>query len=63
LFKTLKLPASEVGSLKVYGRTLLDLKIEDSESPRTIVYRLPTEVGLQVPDNFDFSEVEKHAGK
>ena len=63
LFKTRKLPASEVGSLKVYGRTLLDLKIEDSESPRTIVHRLATEVGLQVPDNFDFSEVEKQEGK
>jgi hypothetical protein len=63
LFSKGKLPANEVGSLKAYGRTLLDLTIEDSESPRTIVHRLAAEVNVQVPDHLDFSEVEKQESK
>lgn len=63
LFKVGKLPVSEVGSLKVYGRTLLGLTIEDSESPRSILSRLAGEVSMRVPEGLDFSEVEKKEDK
>jgi len=63
LFKTGKLAASEVSSLKVYARTLLAMTVDDSETPRSLVNRLATEVGAQVPPRLDFSEVEKKADK
>jgi len=58
LFKTGKLPASEVASIKAYGRTLLELTIDDSDAPRALLSRVASAVGLSVPANFDFSEVE-----
>jgi hypothetical protein len=54
-----KLPSSEVDSLKAYGRTLLGLAIDDSEVPRALFMRIANEVGLAVPETFDFSEVEE----
>jgi hypothetical protein len=63
LFKRGKLPASEVSSLKVYARTLLTMTVDDSETARSLVNRLATEVGVQVPPGLDFSEVEKKADK
>jgi len=58
LFKTGKLPASQIGSLKVYGRTLLGMEIHDSELPRNILSRVANEVGREVPENLDFPEIE-----
>jgi hypothetical protein len=63
LFDTGKLLASDVGSLKVFARTLLGMTVEDTESPRSILNRLAAEVGLQVPANFDFSDVEGKENK
>lgn len=63
LFKIGKLAASEVGSLKVYARTLLDMTVEDTEPPRSILNRLAIKVGLRVPVIFDFSEVEVKENK
>jgi hypothetical protein len=59
LFERGKLPSTEVGSLKAYGRTLLGMTIEDSEPPRAVLTRVASEVGLKVPETMDFSEVEE----
>jgi len=61
LFKSKRLPASEVGSLLVWARTLLEMAVDDSESPRQVLQRVAEKVGLNVPDGFDFSEVDKTA--
>lgn len=59
LFKSNRLPASEVGSLRDQARTFLGMTVKESESPRSLLNRLAAQVGLQVPKEFDFSEVEK----
>jgi hypothetical protein len=61
LFESKRLPASEVGSLCVWARTLLEMPVDDSEPPRQVLQRMAKEVGLNIPDGFDFSEVEKPA--
>jgi hypothetical protein len=61
LFESKRLPASAPRSLRVYARTLLDMPVDDSESPRQLLERLAKQVGLSIPDGFDFSEVEKPA--
>lgn len=58
IFKSGKLPASEVGSVRIYGETLLDLKISDSETPRQILNRVAAAAQMTVPATLDFSEVE-----
>jgi len=59
LFKSKRLFASDVGSLRNYARMLLEIPVDDSEPPPQLAQRLAKEVGLNVPDGFDFSEVEK----
>ncbi len=59
LLERKRLAASDVPSLKVYARTLLQMQVDDSEPPRLLLQRLAKEVGKQVPADFDFSEVEK----
>ena len=59
LLKGKRLPASEVGSLRAYALTLLQMQIDRSEPPRQVLQRLAKELGLIIPDGFDFSEVEK----
>ncbi|MHC9063771.1 hypothetical protein ACYX34_13920 [Nitrospira sp. CMX1] len=63
LFKSGKVPASQVTSLKVLARTLFTMSVDDSETPRSLVNRLANEVGVQVPPSLDFSEVEKKPDK
>jgi hypothetical protein len=59
LLKRERLPVSEVGSLRAYALTLLEMQIDESEPPRQVLQRLAKELDLIIPDGFDFSEVEK----
>ncbi len=58
-FQRGKLSLSDVPSLQVYARTLLDMTVEDSETPRSLLRRVAQVVGREIPANFDFSEVER----
>jgi hypothetical protein len=59
LLKRKRLPVSEVGSLRAYALTLLEMQIDESEPPRQVLQRLAKELDLIIPDGFDFSEVER----
>jgi hypothetical protein len=54
LFQRGRLTSDDVPSLRVYADTLLQMPVEHSKSPRQLVERLAEEVGLNVPDMFDF---------
>jgi hypothetical protein len=58
MFRRGQLKMYDVPSLKVYANTLLDMPIESDEAPRRLLQRLAADVGVQIPENFDYSEVE-----
>jgi hypothetical protein len=50
------LTSDDVPSLRVYAETLLPMVVEHSKPPRQLLQRLANEVGLNIPDAFDFPE-------
>lgn len=58
LFELKRLSRSDVPSLRVYARTLLMMDVPESETPRATLGRLAARVGVMVPEDFDYSDVE-----
>jgi hypothetical protein len=54
-----RLDSSEAPSLPVYARDLLALEVAPGDSPRLVLERLASAVGRELPQDFDFSDVEK----
>lgn len=48
-----------VPNLRLFAVTLLGMPIDEGEAPRELFHRLAARVGLTIPANFNFSEVEK----
>ena len=57
-FKQGKIMKSDIPSLRVLARTLLDLQVDESESPRSLLQRVAKATGRETPPNFDLSDVE-----
>lgn len=59
LLKEKRLDKSEAPLLQVYARQLLELEVDAGQTPRQILGRLANAVGKALPEDFDFSDVEK----
>jgi hypothetical protein len=54
-----KLSPAYVPNLPVFAVALLGMTVDEGETPRKLFERLGARVGLAIPVDFDFSEVEK----
>jgi len=61
LLESKRLPEGAVGSLRAWARILLEMQVDDSEPPQQLLRRVAKELGLNIPEGFDFSDVEKPA--
>jgi len=53
IFQSDHLRENEKNDLRVYARELLGMKVDDSESAKTLLHRVAHEVGMQVPETFN----------